>query len=165
MVRLVTVILVVLTPLWATVAAQVPLSVFEATSIKRNTSGESPVRFETPPGRLIAQNVPIRFVIRQAYRVPESRIVGGPAWLDSERFDIAATAASGATGDAVRGMLRALLEERFALALRAGRREMPVYVLRRGRSDGALGSGLRRSSADCTGRASAIVGGQVQCGV
>jgi uncharacterized protein (TIGR03435 family) len=165
MVQTISVILVALAAPWAMVGAQAPTPVFEATSIKRNTSGESRVRFETPPGRLNALNVPIRFVIRQAYRVPESRIIGGPAWLDSDRFDIVATAANGATGDGVREMLRALLKERFALALRAESRKMPVYVLRRARADGALGSGLRRSTGDCAGRVSAIVAGQVQCGV
>ena len=138
---------------------------FEAASIKRNVTREARIRFETPPGRLNAVNVPLRFVIRQAYRVPESRIVGGPGWLDSDRFDILATAAGGATADGVREMLRALLKERFALALRMEAREMPAYVLRTARVDGTLGPNLRRATMDCGGRASSIVAGRVQCGV
>src|SRR6185436_13898318 len=75
--------------------AQAPPSAtraFDAVSVKRNKSGETRIRFETPKGRLTTVNVPLRFAIRQAYRVPESRIVGGPAWLDVDRFDIVATA-------------------------------------------------------------------------
>ena len=70
---------------------------FDAASIKRNVAADTRPRFETPPGRLNAVNVPLRFLIRQAYRVPESRILGGPAWLDSDRFDIRATVPAGAT--------------------------------------------------------------------
>jgi uncharacterized protein (TIGR03435 family) len=146
------------TPAPATVAT------FEAASIRRNVSGETRVRFETPPGRLTAVNVPLRFVIRQAYRVPEARIVGGPGWIDSARFDIAATA-TGANADAIREMLRTLLKERFGLAVHAESREMPVYVLRLARTDGTLGPNLRRSTTDCTGRGSTIVAGRVQCGI
>ena len=138
---------------------------FEAASIKRNVSGETRLRFETPPGRLTAVNVPLRFVIRQAYRVPEARIIGGPAWVDTERFDIQATAPANANVDATREMLRTLLRERFGLAVRAESREMPVYVLRLARTDATLGPHLRRSTTDCTGRGSTVVAGRVQCGI
>jgi len=142
-----------------------PSAAFEAASVKRNTSGDTRLRFETPPGRLTAINAPLRFLIRQAYRVPEARIVGGPSWLDTDRFDIVATAQSGTSGDAVREMLRALLNERFGLALHMETREMPIYELKVARPEGRLGPNLRRSSTDCTGRPSTIVAGQVQCGI
>jgi uncharacterized protein (TIGR03435 family) len=142
-----------------------PAATFEAASVKRNTSSDPRIRFETPPGRLNAINVPLRFLIRQAYRVPEARIIGGPSWLDTDRFDIVATAQSGASGDTVREMLRALLKERFGLALHMEPREMAIYELKVARTDGALGPNLRRSSTDCTGRASTVVAGQVQCGI
>jgi uncharacterized protein (TIGR03435 family) len=142
-----------------------PVAAFEAASVKRNASGETRIRFETPPGRLNAVNVPLRFLIRQAYRVPEARIIGGPSWLDTDRFDIVATAQSGASGDAVREMLRALLKERFGLALHMETREMAIYELKVARTDGTLGPNLRRSSTDCTGRTSSVVAGQVQCGI
>jgi uncharacterized protein (TIGR03435 family) len=164
-VRPIIVLFVALAAQWTAFAGQVRPPVFEAVSIKRNTSGETRIRFETPPGRVNAINVPLRFVIRQAYRVPESRIVGGPVWLDFDRFDIVATAPAAATGDAVREMLRALLTERYGLRMRAETREMPVYLLRLMRTDGALGSKLRRSTMDCAGRPSSVVAGQVQCGV
>lgn len=138
---------------------------FEAASIKRNVSGETRLRFETPPGRLTAVNVPVRFVIRQAYRVSEARIIGGPAWVDSERFDILATASANASVDTRREMLRALLKERFGLSAHAESREMPIYVLRLARTDATLGQHLRRSTMDCTGRGSTVVAGRVQCGI
>jgi uncharacterized protein (TIGR03435 family) len=138
---------------------------FEVASIRRNVSSDTRVRFETPPGRLNAVNVPLRFLIRQAYRVPEARILGGPGWLDSDRFDVLATAPNGANSDAIRGMLRALLKERFGLALHTEMLEMPIYVVRLARPDAKLGPNLRPSSTDCIGRPSAVVAGKVQCGI
>jgi len=163
--RPIVVLFLALAAQWTESAGQAPPPVFEAASIKRNTSGETRIRFETPPGRVNAINVPLRFVIRQAYRLPESRIVGGPVWLDSDRFDIVATAPAQAPGDAVREMLRALLTERYGLRMHAETREMPVYLLRLMRTDGTLGSNLRRSTMDCAGRPSSVVAGQVRCGV
>ena len=146
-------------------ARQAAPASFEAASIKRNASRDTRTRFETPPGRLNAVNVPLRFVIRQAYRMSEARIIGGPSWLDSDRFDILATAASGTTADGIRDMLRSLLQERFRLALHMETREMAVYDLVVARAGGALGPNLRRSSTDCSGKASSMVGGRVQCGL
>ena len=147
-------------------AAQAPdAASFDAASIKKNLSSDTRTRFETPPGRLNAINVPLRFLIRQAYRVPEARVIGGPSWLDSDRFDIVATAAPGANGDAIRAMLRDLLATRFALAMHQETRELPIYVLKLARTDGTLGPSLHRSTTDCTGRPAAMVGGRVQCGI
>ena len=140
------------------------VATFETASVKRNLSGETRLRFETPPGRLTAVNVPVRFVLRQAYRVPEARIIGGPAWVDTERFDILATAPN-ATADATREMLRTLLRERFGLAAHPESRDMPVYVLRLVHADGTLGPHLRRSATECSGRGSTVVAGKVQCGI
>lgn len=145
--------------------APAAVAAFEAASIKRNISGETRLRFETPPGRLTAINVPLRFVIRQAYRVPEARIIGGPTWIDAERFDILATAPASANVDTAREMLRTLLKERFGLALHAELREVPVYVLRLARRDATLGPQLRRSTTNCTGPGSTVVAGRVQCGI
>jgi uncharacterized protein (TIGR03435 family) len=143
-----------------------PARSFDAVSIKRNTSGETRIRFEMPPGRLNAVNVPLRFAIRQAYRVPESRVLGGPAWLDTDRFDIAATAAGdGITSDVIRQMLRAALADRVGLVLHNETRTMPIYSLVLAKSDGTLGPNLRRSDADCTGQRAQVVSGRVRCGM
>ena len=158
-------VLLLALPVASMAALQTPDASFDAASIKRNASADTRTRFDTSPSRLNAVNVPLRFLIRQAYRVPESRILGGPAWLDSDRFDIVATAAPGTTTDAIRGMLRGLLQTRFGLRLHMETREMPIYVLRVARTDGSLGPGLRRSSTDCAGRPAAMAAGRVQCGI
>jgi len=143
-----------------------PARSFDAVSIKRNTSGETRIRFEMPPGRLTAINVPLRFAIRQAYRLPESRVLGGPAWLDTDRFDIVATATGDPiASDVIRLMLRTALADRVGLVLHNETKQMPIYSLVVARSDGALGPNLRKSSMECAGRRSQVVDGRVQCGV
>jgi uncharacterized protein (TIGR03435 family) len=140
---------------------------FEVASVKLNTSGDTRIRFEMPPGTLTAINVPVRFAVRQAYRLPEARVLGGPSWVDTERFDIVAKAPSGAgrTSDDIRQMLRTLLAERFSLAVHTEDRNMPIYSLTRGGGDAGLGPNLRPSATDCAGQRSSVVDGRVACGI
>ena len=58
------------------------------------------------------------------------KILGGPDWVDTDRYDIVAKA-PGETGlDEMYGpMLRALLEDRFGLKIHSEIRELPVYAL------------------------------------
>jgi bla regulator protein blaR1 len=115
--------------------------VFEVASVKRNDSGERRMgsRIE-PGGRYIAQNVPLYWLIADAYRVPfqSSRLSGGPEWIRSERYDIEAKpekgfippGASSTVREArIMEMLKALLADRFKLNVRRESKEIPVYVL------------------------------------
>jgi uncharacterized protein (TIGR03435 family) len=66
---------------------------FEVASIKPNQSGsESRRATTTPGGRFSATNVSLKQIISRAYGVPEAQIQGGPSWIDTERYDIAAKA-------------------------------------------------------------------------
>ena len=66
---------------------------FEVASVKPNKSGDGDSRLGIQPGgRFIATNVSLRMLIRSAYQLQEFQIVGGPGWIDSERFDIMAKA-------------------------------------------------------------------------
>jgi len=80
-------------------------------------------------GRFTATGT-LRMLIRTAFRLQEFQVVGPRGWIDDERFDVDARAGRDATPDEMRMMLRALLTERFALALHREGREMPVYALR-----------------------------------
>jgi uncharacterized protein (TIGR03435 family) len=62
-------------------------------SVKRNASGGNFVQLGGDPGgRFTATNVPLRVLIRQAYQLQDSQIVGGPNWINTDRFDIIAKA-------------------------------------------------------------------------
>jgi uncharacterized protein (TIGR03435 family) len=58
------------------------------------------------------------------------RAEGGPAWVNSDRYQITATADGNQPVEMVRGpMLQALLEDRFRLKIHTETREIPVYAL------------------------------------
>src|SRR5262245_61248503 len=90
-----------------------PLPSFEVASTKANKHAGSPMMGRALPGRLEMTNAPAKILLLQAYNLPTYQIEGAPAWLDSERFDIAAKAPDGAPPDQLMLMIRSLLIERF----------------------------------------------------
>lgn len=91
------------------------------------------------PGRLTATRLTPRDLIQIAYGMfadgvtqnpHRPQVFGGPAWIDSETYDIAAKAEDNAPVARMYGpMLQTLLEERFALSIHKETRQFPVYVL------------------------------------
>jgi uncharacterized protein (TIGR03435 family) len=141
---------------------------FEVASVRPNKSGDGNSRVAIEPGgRFVATNVTLRMLIRNAYQLQEFQLVGGPGWIDTERFDITARAEGtlappipGGPPPTIQLMLRRLLEDRFKLALHDDTRELPIYALVTARSDGRLGPQLRRSFFDCVALAAAAAGGE-----
>ena len=133
----------------ATVLAQ---DAFEVASVRRNTSGQARMSFGFEPGgRLVMVNAPVRMLLLQAYLVPGSRIVGGPAWVDTERYDVTAKAETDAPAARLRLMARALLADRFKLTAHFEDREQQTFALVVARP-GALGPRLRKTDVDCAPR-------------
>ncbi len=83
----------------------------------------------TDPGRFVARNATLKRLIFEAWQVPYSQITGGPAWLNTDEYDIEAKADSPASLSQLRLMLRALLIARFKLEIRTEQRESRVYAL------------------------------------
>jgi uncharacterized protein (TIGR03435 family) len=134
--------------------AQAPRSktqqAFEVASIRRNLSGERGFTVNAAPGgRVVATNVPIRNLIQNVYRLPDSQIVGGPAWLASDRWDIVASAGGAPNRQQMLEMLKNLLIERFELVTHTETRELPFFALVVARSDGRLGPQLTADALDC----------------
>jgi uncharacterized protein (TIGR03435 family) len=58
------------------------------------------------------------------------QVLGGPAWLDTDKFDISAKAEGQAPATQMMGpMMQTLLEERFQLKVHVEAKESPVYVM------------------------------------
>jgi uncharacterized protein (TIGR03435 family) len=131
-------------------SADEPAPVFEVASVKpyKQTTNERLFMTSTP-GRFNATGIPLRLLILSAYRLSPYQIVGGPGWLDSDRFDIAAKAPDGSRPDQIPLMLRALLADRFKLVVHNETRDAPIYALVMARSDGRLGPKMTRSTMDC----------------
>jgi uncharacterized protein (TIGR03435 family) len=99
-----------------------------------------------------ATNSTLRMLVRNAYGADypmDGQMVGGPAWMDSDRFDILANMAPGTTSTDMNAMVRALLADRFKLRVHREMRELPVYALVLARPDGRLGPQLKHLSVDC----------------
>jgi bla regulator protein blaR1 len=116
--------------------------IFEAASI-RPAADTGRTGGRGTPGRFAGFNLSLRRLIRQAYDIHDAQIVGGPDWADSQGFDINATTGE-KPPDQMRFMMQTLLRDRFKLAFHTEKRELPIYALVVARSDGKLGSGLKR---------------------
>jgi uncharacterized protein (TIGR03435 family) len=85
-------------------------------------------------GRYDLRNGTMVDFISTAYGISDTDlIVGGPAWLERDRFDIAAKAPQGASPENVKLMLQNLLADRFKLSIHKDSRPMPGYVLALGK--------------------------------
>ncbi len=104
---------------------------FEVASVKPADVGATGSTFSFPPGggiRIV--NGTLRQIVETAwYEFRDFQIVGGPAWMNSERFDILATGGPGVAIPDVRKKLQALLAARFALRVHTETRELPMYSL------------------------------------
>ena len=69
-----------------------------------------------PPGRLTVRDADLRTLIKNAFQIRQDvDLIGGPRWIETESFDIAATAPEKTSYDQVLLMLQSLLFERFKL--------------------------------------------------
>ena len=81
-------------------------------------------------GRYDLRNATMLDLISMAYSISDvDLIVGGPPWLERNRFDIAAKAPQDTSPAAVRVMLQNLLADRFKLALHRDTRETSGFAL------------------------------------
>lgn len=139
--------------------AQPPTRVeFDVTSVKRTLSDEGPrgISF-SPSGRFAWNKMTLKQLIPSAYGDLEFKeVVGGPRWVEVDRFDIAATSPDAlkdiAPDGAPRGLfirLRALLEDRFQLKAHVENRPLPVYALQPATASSPSAPGLTRIDVDC----------------
>ncbi len=113
-----------------TALAQTP--VFEVASIKPNLSDSESRRTGTDPGgRFTATNVSLKQLICYAFDARDFQVTGGPGWMDTEKFDLAARAAASKelSRDEVKPYVQALLTDRFRLKIHRALKEGTVYSL------------------------------------
>jgi uncharacterized protein (TIGR03435 family) len=130
------------------------LPAFDVASVRANRSEQLENSIQLlPNGRFAATNTTVRSLILRAYKVHESQVIGGPEWIERERFDVDARAATPPPDgpEALIPMLKTLLSERFALRSHTESRQLPAYVLTRAQ-EGRLGPQIRPTQADCSGQ-------------
>jgi uncharacterized protein (TIGR03435 family) len=102
---------------------------FESAEIRPADRGDSWVTVGLlPNGRVRCHNATLRTLIAAAYDRGEDMVTGGPAWLDSERFDLISRTVP-TSKDNLQLMLQTLLGQRFKLALRHTSKTEPLFTL------------------------------------
>ena len=91
------------------------------------------------PGRIAINNFTLRMMIGQAHG-PElgqgNQIVGGPSWIERDRYVVLGQAQGTPTRPELIAMLKTLLEDRFALKTHTEMKEIDAYALVMARSGG-----------------------------
>jgi uncharacterized protein (TIGR03435 family) len=101
---------------------------FEVASVKPNTSGSGSSRTSGTTGQLTITNRSLKELIEMAYSIQDFQL-SAPDWLGSAKFDIVAKIPAGAGANQRPAMMRALLADRFQLAVHRESKEMPAYAL------------------------------------
>jgi len=92
-------------------------------------------------------------LIRTAYSFDADKILGGPSWLEMDRFDVIAKVPADTTPDTQKLMLQSLLADRFRLAVHKDSKPLPTYALVAGKkpqlkeAEGTEESGCKPASA------------------
>jgi uncharacterized protein (TIGR03435 family) len=134
---------------------------FDAASVKVNNSSSGHTSVHTGPGSITMSNVTLRLCLTRAYGITDPQVFG-PAWMDTDRYDIVAREPEGAPESQIREMLQTLLVERFKLAAHRETRDLPVYALVVGKNGPKLTkveareSGGDMSSGDGTATGTAV---------
>jgi uncharacterized protein (TIGR03435 family) len=108
---------------------------FEVASVRPSASepqGQVQVGLHLDGAQVRIASLTLRDYIGMAYRIRVAQVLG-PDWINSERFDVAATIPEGHKTDEFRQMLQALLAERFQLKFHKEQREFSVYALVQGK--------------------------------
>jgi uncharacterized protein (TIGR03435 family) len=77
----------------------------------------------------IASNVPVRLMISLMYRIPVSRVTGGPGWIDNDLWEVEAKADRTYSVDDLHIMFQNLLADEFKLKFHKESKEGGVYLL------------------------------------
>jgi hypothetical protein len=126
---------------------------FDVASIKPNKSGDWRKGIgPAPGGRFTATNTTFRELVLFAYGFSQwtgnTRVIGGPQWIDTDHFDVVAKAQGMPSPQEMRVLVRTMLAARFRLLAHTETKELPVYALVRRR----VTARLVRNSGGLTSR-------------
>jgi uncharacterized protein (TIGR03435 family) len=76
-----------------------------------------------------AEGVTVKLIFSLMYKIPMLKISGGPAWFETDRWDIDAKAAKPSNIDDLHTMFQNLLADEFKLKFHKDVKEGPVYAL------------------------------------
>lgn len=106
----------------------------EVSTVKRS---DYPGRLIGLPGpTLTTRGTTLKDMILWSYSLHPSQVLGGPGWVDTDKYDVVAKPEGGGLldGEQIKAMLRTLMADRFQLKLRHETKELPVYALTIGKN-------------------------------
>jgi uncharacterized protein (TIGR03435 family) len=112
-------------------------------------------------GRGSGKNATLKMIMASAYQVPISQISGGPAWADSERFDVEGKAEDDPKTGYIqlRLMMQSFLEDRFHLRVHRETRVSSVYFLMTTKGGVKMNLSADQTSPDASGPSSSPADG------
>jgi len=146
---------------------------FEAADIRVSPKMQFPFVRTGPVrgGRYEVKQATIVDLVHLAYDIDADKVLGGPSWLEMDRFDVIAKVPPGTTPDDQRLMLQSLLADRFKLTIHKETKPLPTYALVAGKkpqlkpAEGTEDSGCKpQSSGEGPGEMRIMVGGAVMGG-
>jgi uncharacterized protein (TIGR03435 family) len=104
---------------------------FEVASIKPADPNELKGNFRIGGHRISIENQSVDSLLSVAYAIHQKQIVDGPAWLDTERYDIVGQADVEGVPNLhqIQEMLQKLLVSRFGLKFHREKRELSIYAI------------------------------------
>ena len=103
-------------------------------------------------GRYELRTATMADLISTAYGVDGDKVMGGPNWLELDRFDVIAKAPPTTTPENLKLMLQALLADRFKLVVHSDTKPMPAFVLTLGKGKPKLKESNGDAPAACQGQ-------------
>jgi uncharacterized protein (TIGR03435 family) len=104
---------------------------FEVATIKPSQPDRPGRAFLWRGNQFTTVNTTLMALITFAYGMQQKQVIGGPDWIDSDKFDLEGKPDTPGTPSSaqLRLMVRKLLEDRFQLKFRNDKRELPAYLL------------------------------------
>jgi uncharacterized protein (TIGR03435 family) len=104
---------------------------FEVATIKPTQEGTHFTIHPTASGGLVADDVSLAYLIKFAYEVHPRQITKGPAWLDTDKYDLVAKPdiEGQPSLKQMRVMVQKLLADRFQLSFHRDKVELPAYAV------------------------------------
>jgi uncharacterized protein (TIGR03435 family) len=109
-----------------------PAATFEAADVRAAAPNPSPNNAHGGAlrgDRYEIRNITMLGLIGFAYGMDDDHVVGGPSWLEMNRFDIVGLAPPKTPVATLRVMLRTLLADRFKLVVHEDKRQIDTFIL------------------------------------
>ncbi len=122
---------------------------FEVASVRVSETGAQAGNELSPGGRIAMSAVTMKQLVLFAWGLDPEMLLGTASWMESDHFDLAAKAPAGTKLETMRVMMRALLAERFKLAVHNEERTVPVYALVPGKHEPKLKAAAGSEASEC----------------